>query len=1349
MVNWLHISDLHLGSDGAITNMMRDELPGYLRELGVTCDYVFCTGDIRTANVSPNIFTNEMAAYLKSICEAVQTSVDRLYIVPGNHDVNRDIDGRQDAIKKVLYAGNGYYKPNEGVIEQEDMSVIMTGEKDFVSFLGWIYDEDRLKLYGNPEKPHFNIETEHFNILHVNTNIAYARGQESNDLYVGTKFLYDAVRTLNKNKPTILLSHYPVTSLLQGEKKVLSTMLQHNGVRLWLAGHEHDHVLQKVHYISSLQAGVLRNEQGVHSSVLLGQYDPTTCMCSVYAHKWFDEGWAKYPYVDLENTPKDVFSIDLSPKLKGTVVIPQDVEQAIDGLTLNVNVDLIQKGPLPPAIQSDHILVRTALLERCINILNQGKVLVIYGPLKIGKSILAEQIYKCRPKTAIYDSVPLADLEKNIKILIKEGKGGESVLVSTGALNLNIAGLDDSRVCQIEVPLLTVAETDELVNTYGPEQNLHMFIHTLSCGHPVLVRTLCEYLKTNHWRLDEKHFSNLLAYNFDYNLSRAMANLMRTLLADTTDRALLNRLLIVNGTFTEEDACKLAGIDPTIDEPKMRLNGLVPTWVMPVDNCFKANPLISKLWKPDVPEQTFKDANLVLAEGILTNKKVLGEYDVLNYILYSIRGGADDNAGRMYITTLMKLDDIGELPHGSLLCKLWMDIPLPKRMSIDVKIGVRYLQIVLIKDLSATQRSFLIKDLKDNVSKCTDAEKIPFYSSMITMICWMEGDIEGGLSHYHQYLGSKGDDNKLLKTIGDAKPVFDNNIWLFLLLLSNEQAFIDWLDKFEADDIEYSHNDHVICKCCYLAIERLWRCHLVGESVNDRVEILFRILVKAELKHCSELAIACVFAIMEIFNSERRYEEARSLYKSKYPEYEEMTFAQLILNSSMGNSYFRDVAEVHVHALDHFKRALSIADTELIPNIMLHVKQMMAYVLAETDINAAEKELEEALQYVSDVKHRIDIYEYYQCIGELSYTYWCAGNRQKAIEKLSECVCFVTNDLLDGKEKFAKSFICLLGCLIIKYQCDLDNKPVPKDQAIPHHGMFTENDLSSFDDLYSEDRIYTSSYQMCQLCKIVGLRDLASEWAHRTLYACKKRDEVREIHYLLFLLLPYLIEENDKDAILFVINHTCEAQRISYENHPELHKENADFEFVEFRIVPLLMASLSQKLRGDDSGLKLIKKILGSYQSVNDFEKFELVKSVFNRPSYDKDYIAEINKLDMNDNYVVYICAYLMTAYQSEADYAFSLLIALLPMLEKQLTQILGEDIKPIINHFVTDFWKAKILTAPNEFKDYKHLREKGLPLIEEYEGKINQANHTMLIVSNHINQLIKLNDQQEDWMDK
>lgn len=59
MINWLHISDLHLGSEGTITNIMRDELPIYLKRLGVKCDYVFCTGNIRTAYVSHNVFTDD------------------------------------------------------------------------------------------------------------------------------------------------------------------------------------------------------------------------------------------------------------------------------------------------------------------------------------------------------------------------------------------------------------------------------------------------------------------------------------------------------------------------------------------------------------------------------------------------------------------------------------------------------------------------------------------------------------------------------------------------------------------------------------------------------------------------------------------------------------------------------------------------------------------------------------------------------------------------------------------------------------------------------------------------------------------------------------------------------------------------------------------------------------------------------------------------------------------------------------------------------------------------------------------------------------------------------------------
>ena len=67
MIRWLHISDLHLGSDGTATAMLRDEMPRFLKEKGLRCNYVFCTGDIRTANANPNNFTDDMSEFLKKI----------------------------------------------------------------------------------------------------------------------------------------------------------------------------------------------------------------------------------------------------------------------------------------------------------------------------------------------------------------------------------------------------------------------------------------------------------------------------------------------------------------------------------------------------------------------------------------------------------------------------------------------------------------------------------------------------------------------------------------------------------------------------------------------------------------------------------------------------------------------------------------------------------------------------------------------------------------------------------------------------------------------------------------------------------------------------------------------------------------------------------------------------------------------------------------------------------------------------------------------------------------------------------------------------------------------------------
>lgn len=1368
MIRWLHISDLHLGSDGAVTAMLRDELPLFLKDEGLKCDYVFCTGDIRTANANPNEYTEDMAAFLKQICEAVGTTTERLFVVPGNHDVNRDVVGRADSVESALWGESLYYNSDDGIIKQEDLGKIMSGENDFKGFLGNIYKPERLVYYGSAESPHFNIETEDFNILHVDTTVAYTKGHEANDLVVGTKKLYDVIRFLNKKKPTILLTHYPYDCLRQGEKKVLSTMLQHNEVRLWLAGHEHDKLLKKEQYLNVLQSGELRKEDKTYPSFLIGEYEPANYDCRISAYMWYPEGWGKYPYVDQDNTPQDVYDFKLypsekDPKQANAETLGADVKKIADAASSLANE--IGKLVTNPAIQnvkivlgenqiqslvqaSSHIIKRKSLVERCVSEVKSGRLLVLFGSLKIGKSQLAKQVEDVIPGLAVYDNTIPEQLEQTVETLLSEKRNGKAVIVTSAPLNLVLSGIDSTAVCQIEVPLFTYEETKDLISTYNPINDLSAFIWAHSCGHPVLIKTLCDYLTTCNWRINESNFSDVLNFTFDYSLSRSIASLIGKIIPDKQDRAFLNRLLLFKGSFTAEEACTIAGIEPQIDEPMLRLNSMIPSWIMPVGGLLKANPLFDKAWKPDVPQLSYTLCHRLMASTILNRDKVLNEHDVLSYIVHCINAGDYDDAGAMYITVILKIHEEGGLPERSLFGALWIDIPTPPEMSLNNRIGIRILQLITFTNLKKVQKEYLLNDLSSLVSKCKDGKYLSYFNSVITMFSFLIGDTKTGLEHYNHYIKHKEEGSELLGLVEDSVPFFDNNIWFFLLRAEKEDDYNKWLNSFDYNKVKYAHDDVHVCDSCYLSINRFIDYYLQKETIDSRIRVLQNIHQKAEDKNCPELAIAAIFKRMELLARDNRYAEARATYISNYKKYEAYPLAQILLNGSMANAHYRDQEVNNKEAIPYFQAVLAVKNDNLIPDIRSHMQQLYAYVIAEENESEGIAMLEDALAYVNNDKHRVDLYEYYQCAGELSYAYWCIGNRGKAVELLSSCVSFVLSDLKDESSRFAKSYLCICDCLAFKYEFDLKNEPLPDTQAKPYRGMFSENGLTDFDDLYTEDRIYTTSYMMYNICGKVGLDELSTKWAYKTVEACKSREEVQETHYLIFLLLPLFIAENDIKTISYVITHSCKARALSYQKHPELNKTNADFEFIEFQIVPVLMAALTLQLRGNDSGIGLIKQVLREYNPITDKELIDNVRQMLDRTSFDKLFISEINKLDSNRYYAVYVCAYLLTAYYSDAYYAFTLLIGVLPSLDKHFEQILGKEAKRIINHFVADFWKAKIMQSPEEFTDYRHLYEKGLPLIEQYEGKENQANHTMYAVQYHLKGNLYLKQEQEAWME-
>lgn len=132
-IKWLHFSDLHLNKGGVETTRLREQLPEYLKKLDIHCDYVFCTGDVRYAPMGA--LADSTIDAIKSISNAVHVPLENFFITPGNHDIDRNVDGRDSTIRNVHFKHDiehsGYYSSPNGEINKDDLSIILKGTQNY------------------------------------------------------------------------------------------------------------------------------------------------------------------------------------------------------------------------------------------------------------------------------------------------------------------------------------------------------------------------------------------------------------------------------------------------------------------------------------------------------------------------------------------------------------------------------------------------------------------------------------------------------------------------------------------------------------------------------------------------------------------------------------------------------------------------------------------------------------------------------------------------------------------------------------------------------------------------------------------------------------------------------------------------------------------------------------------------------------------------------------------------------------------------------------------------------------------------------------------------------------------
>lgn len=259
-IRWLHLSDFHTGKDKYAQIKLFQSLHRHMKEMreaGMVPDMILVTGDVadKGAKAQYAMFTDEFLLPLVDVYE----DMPGIYIVPGNHDVDRQ--------QCRLAAGSLYGVPhNNPDFFDTDENGLAARREIFDRFTG----------FHNSFQGDFSFSVEEMfarkacfcdkkeirgckvGIIGVNTAWLSGSDGDKEQLSPGKWPLEEALESVSDCRLKLVLGHHPISWLEPGEKRQISAALaRHQAV--YLHGHMHkntaDLTLPTEHGFLSLQSG--------------------------------------------------------------------------------------------------------------------------------------------------------------------------------------------------------------------------------------------------------------------------------------------------------------------------------------------------------------------------------------------------------------------------------------------------------------------------------------------------------------------------------------------------------------------------------------------------------------------------------------------------------------------------------------------------------------------------------------------------------------------------------------------------------------------------------------------------------------------------------------------------------------------------------------------------------------------------------------------------------------------------------------------------------------------------------------------------------------------------------------
>jgi predicted MPP superfamily phosphohydrolase len=399
-LTWLHISDIHFQPKTEWRdNAARNALLEYLKDIyndnaALRPDLIFCTGDIafgeiRSAPIAEQYKqAEEFFDSLLVICgkNEIPLLKERLFVVPGNHDVNRS-NINSDA---QLTLTNWAKQPTEHVAEMNrrfneqpnEFKAIIQRLDEYAQFIDRYlphqHDEGGRHCYARM----ISVNGLKVGIAGFNSSWTCAGPEDDRTLWLAAEWQFNTAKTEIKEADVIIgLIHHPIDWLNAAEQDIAKHRIAAN-FQFWLHGHTHNTWVEPTQTHITIAAGAVGAETSGEFGINLVCFNQAESKGVVHLHTYSprDDDWTILPVA--KHARNGQWSFNLPAKL------PKDAPP----------VSVSPPEPLPSKRNLELFGIEALIKDATSKLLGQP-FLFVYGLRGNGKSSLIEELGKVKPLT--------------------------------------------------------------------------------------------------------------------------------------------------------------------------------------------------------------------------------------------------------------------------------------------------------------------------------------------------------------------------------------------------------------------------------------------------------------------------------------------------------------------------------------------------------------------------------------------------------------------------------------------------------------------------------------------------------------------------------------------------------------------------------------------------------------------------------------------------------------------------------------------------------------------------------------------------------------------------------------